>query len=327
MATTLVTPTTFTFQALQTQQLSWTLADQNNNPITGATVKATLYSNRSRFTPTVSPGVADSVFNNLTLTETPAASGIYVTLIPESFNPSPALINFITVITGVDSGNNQIGVWEIPTVVVPEQRNIDLVSLSDVKSWMGFDPSNTSCDSIIQLIITSFSQYVLNRTGIQSFKQVSQYTDVYDGNGNSRLFLDNRPILSLLSVIIGSYTVPLSTSLVNPGIFIERGGLSIAFRDPGWSLTAPLSLYPYRFLRGTGNVQVTYTAGYNAVPYDLQEIVIEIVAQNYKRKDWIDLASKNISTPGAAGSTVYRSWALTPMAERVINYYSRYRTA
>lgn len=327
MATTVTPPASFTFQTNTVQQLTWNLVDISGNPITGATVTATLYLNRSRIDPTNIPGTPDPNFNNINLTETPTLSGTYVGTIPEAFNPIVGADSWFILVITASQGSSILRIFEIPAVVTPDQNEIDLVQLDDVKNWLGFTPSNTSCDGILQICITSFSQYVINATGIESFKKVSQYTEVYDGNGNNRLFLDNRPINSLISVLVGSYSVPLSTSTITPGIYVERSKKSIAFRDSGFTLTAPLSIYPYVFARGTGNVQVTYTAGYTSVPFDLQEITIETVAQNYKRREWIDLASKNVSAQGIGGTTVYRSWAMTPFAESVINFYSRYRTA
>lgn len=312
----------FTFTSLTQQQVTWNLTDTSGAIITGATVTATLYLNRDKFQPLVRPGTPDTIFNNIALIETPGGSGTYVGQIPATFNPLPSDSGYTTVITAT-LGATPLADFEEPTVVVPPQEVIDLVTLDEVKTWLGFSPTNTSCDASLQMLITSFSQYVLNRTGRASFKVVQQYSEVYDGNGNSRLFLDNTPIVSLIDVLIGLYSVPLSSGVSVPGIFIDRSKKSIVFRNSGFYLTPPLSIYPYRFMPGEGNVQVTYTAGYSAVPYDLQEIVIETVAQNYKRKDWIDLVSKQMSTPGASGTTSYRSWAMTPFAEEVIRFYSR----
>jgi hypothetical protein len=77
-------------------------------------------------------------------------------------------------------------------------------------------------------------------------------------------------------------------------------------------------------LRGQGNIQISYTAGYTFVPYDLQEAVIEAVGINYSRKDWIDIASKALSTSGGgSGTTRYRDWHLTPGIQYTLQYYSR----
>ena len=87
----------------------------------------------------------------------------------------------------------------------------------------------------------------------------------------------------------------------------------------------PLSIFPYLFTPGIGNVQVSYSAGYTRCPYDLQEACFKAVAINYRRKEYIDLASKSLSAgAGVSGTISYRHWALPPEIEAVINHYARY---
>lgn len=324
MSTTVALPQSFTFQSLVQQQLTWNLVDQSGNIISGATVTATLYANRSRSNPITVPGIADSVFNNITLIETPGGSGTYIGTIPETFNPSPAITWFVVVISATQ-GPNTLADFEIPAIVVPPQNAIDIVLLEDVKSFLNIPSTNTDDDKTLQIIITGFSKYVLNLTGITSFNQVGTFTEYYDGNGNTRLFLRNTPIQTLNSVTIGSYQVPFSSNTATSGIYIEDSRRSIAFRWSGTTLFPPYAIYPYYFTPGQGNIQVVYTAGYSSVPFDLYEAVMETVATYYRRKDWLDMASKALAAGGgASGTTTYRSWHVTPAVQAVLSYYSRY---
>jgi hypothetical protein len=315
-------PNSLTFRAKALQSLSWTLTNVNGSSLSGATVTATLYTGRNRQNPDIIPGTPDSIFNNITLVETPTSSGIYIGSIPSTFDPSPTLIDFTVVITATGTAQDS---WQVPAVILSSQISIDLVQLNDVKSFLGFQSTNTDDDGILQLLITSFSQYVLNKTSISSFNSIQTFTETYDGNGNTRLFLRNQPIRSLVSLVVGSYQVPPSTGPTVSGIYVEDSKKSIAFRWSAGAISPPYSIYPYGFTPGQGNVVVNYTAGYSSVPFDLYEAVIEAVAINYRRKDWLDLASKNISTSGGgAGTTTYRKWFLPPGIEEVINFYSRY---
>lgn len=202
---------------------------------------------------------------------------------------------------------------------------VDLCSLAQAKDWLGLKQDNTDDDSVIQSVITSFSQWVLNITGALSYNSVQNYVDIYDGNGSFRMFLKNRPIVTVSSVIIGAYSVPPSTSTTSSGYFIEQTGRSIAFRSSGQSLTPAFSIFPYLFTPGVGNIQITYSAGYTRVPTDLQEACFKAVAITYKRKDYIDLISKALSSgAGVSGTISYRGWNLPPEIKDVINYYSRY---
>lgn len=324
MSTIVSPPVSFTFRALQQGLLSWSLSDQNGNPISGATVNATLFADLNLQNPVLYPGTPVTGFTNVNLVETPSASGIYIAALPATINPPISTIGFVTVITAT-SGSTALGTWSIPTVIIPAQNTVDLTTLNDVKAWLQIQSANTDDDDTIQFLITSFSQYVLNRTGVASFNSVNQYTEIYDGNGSQRLFLRNYPITSIISVVVGSYQVSQSTSTSSAGLFIEQIPRSIAFRSGGVGWTTAVGIYPYTFRPGIGNVQVTYMAGYTSVPYDLQEACMKAVAINYKRKDWIDLASKTLTASGGGtGTTAYRAWALPPEIERVLVWYSRY---
>jgi gp6-like head-tail connector protein len=320
-------PTSFTFRCLIQQQVTWTLTDAMCNPVTGATVTATLYANRSISNAAQFPGtIADPNLANLTLAETvPGVSGIYVGIVPQAFNPpdTNSGFGFVTIITAM-SGATVLDVWSIPTVVVTPQNLNNIVQMDDVKTWLQIALNNTDSDGLLQILINGVSAYITNRTGIASFTQVNIYNEIYNGNGAQRMFLKNYPIVSITSIQIGAYQVPKSTGLLNPGWFIEQDAKSVALRYAGGAYSmAPYSIFPQGFWRGIGNVQVIYKAGYTSVPYDLYECAMKICAINYKRQDWIDLASKSLGVSGSSGHTSYRSWARPPECEEVLKHYQR----
>jgi len=323
MATTTASfPSSLTFRVGQAQQLNWILTDSAGDPISNATVSATLYTNRSLSNPSAQPGTADTVFQNISLIET-ATAGTYSGGIPVTFSPSSAAQNYIVVISaaGTSFGSSA---WSVPAVVIFPENVIDLVNLDQVKDYLGLQTTNTDDDGLIQLLISGFSQFVLNKTGIKSFNSTSSYTDTYDGNGNQRLFLRQYPIVSLTSVTIGYYSCPISTSFGVPGVFVEDSRKSIAFRTAVGAFNPPQSIYPYSFTPGQGNIVVVYSAGYTFVPFDLQEMAMKVVAINYKRKDTIDQANKSITSGGGtAGVLRYRDWAMPPECMETLRYYMR----
>jgi hypothetical protein len=326
MSTLPVLPTSFTFTCLIQQQITWTLTNAVGAPITGATVTASLYVNRNIQNPAQFPGtLADPVnFQNVPLPETnPGVSGVYVGIVPQAFNTVASTTGFVTFITAT-SGSTILDVWSIPTVVITPQNVNDLVQLDDVKNWLGINLNNTDNDGIIQILISGFTKYVSDRTGIASFTQVNNYNEIYNGNGANRIFLKNYPIQSVISIQVGAYAVPQSTGLLYPGWFIEQDQKSIAIRYAGSGFyMAPYSIFPQNFTRGTGNVQVIYTAGYTSVPYDLYECAMKVVALNYMRRSWIDLATKSLSVAGSSGHTSFRAWARPPETDEIIRYYQR----
>lgn len=202
-----------------------------------------------------------------------------------------------------------------------EANDIDLITLAQVKSWLNIPATNTDDDNTIQFLITGFSKYVLDYTGIDCFNDIKSYSEIHDGNGSGRIFVRNTPIVSVSAVKIGSYTLPQSTTLTGFGWFIDSSKKSIAIRT-GSQATGS---FPARFTAGLGNVQIDYKAGYSEVPFALGEAAMKAVAINYKRKDWIDLASKSISAgSGTTGTTRYRDWSLPPEISQVLDTYSRY---
>jgi len=307
----------FTFWARKTQSLTWTLKDSNDAPISNALVKATLYANRSINDPVNTPGTAVPNFTDITLPET-STLGTYSGTLSILFDPQPADF-FVLVVNATVSG---VPFSYDETLAIVQPISKDLISLDDQKAWLGIKLDNLDDDEVLQFLITSFSQYVISRTGRDSFNIVNTYVDLIDGSGGTRLFLRNSPITAVSSVLIGSHSIPQSTSLTTAGYYIEASKKSIAFRvSPSLSV---VGTFPYRFVIGQGNVQVTYSAGYINTPYDLAEAVMKAVAINYKRKDWIDLASKTLSAQQVSGTIRYRDWSLPPEVEKTLDTYSRY---
>lgn len=211
----------------------------------------------------------------------------------------------------------------------PTPTIVDLCALDDLKVWLKIDLSNTDDDSTLGRLITSFSQWVLNKTGVQSFNSIQSYDEIYDGNGAVRIFIRNIPIVSVTSIQIGATLIPASTGLTVSGYYIEPSKKSIALRTFGTNPTnfpagATYTLTPYVFYPGNGNIEVKYTAGYSRVPTDLQEMAMKVLAITYRRKDYIDIAQKNLAATPGSGSTRYRDWDMPPECKEVLNFYTRY---
>ena len=332
MSTSAVNPApySYSFRCLRTQQFSWTLTDTSGNPVSNCSVSSSLYSSRSLQNPVAMPGIIDPIFQNISMPETPTASGIYVGTVPETFNPTPNTTQFTSaqyvLFITASLSSTVLANWNIPAVVVPVGSPIDLVLLDDVKNWLDIASTNNDDDYMLQLLITSFSRYVLNRTGRDSFLSTT-YTEIYDGNNAQRIFLRNSPITNVSSIVVGSYSIPQSTGLTVPGWFIEQSAKSIALRSYGYSYYGQpgvaTSIFPQRFYEGIGNLQITYTAGWTTIPPDLYDAVMETVSVIYARKDWKDMLSRALSISGGSGTTTFRREFLTPGVEEIIQHHSR----
>lgn len=100
----------------------------------------------------------------------------------------------------------------------------------------------------------------------------ADYTDTVSGDGGSEVVLREYPVLSVASVTVDGAAIPQRTA------------------GDGWELDDPKSgvlvLVGYRFTRGFRNVVVAYRAGWETVPDDLAQAVLEEAALRYRDRDW-----------------------------------------
>jgi hypothetical protein len=207
--------------------------------------------------------------------------------------------------------NGQLDVFVVP-------NPIDLTTRAEVKSWLGIAQENTADDDLISGCITAASAYWLWRTARGSatdeipdaspLVEPVTYDEVYDGSGSARQFLRNNPIVSVLTLEVNGRLVPASTGFGQGGYTIDGNGKSLVLRGE-------------IFKEGIQNVHVVYQAGFRGVPADIRLAATQMVAVNYKRRQWIDQKSQAMAA--GAGTVTYRDWELPPEVERVISNYSR----
>jgi len=186
-------------------------------------------------------------------------------------------------------------------------------------------------DAVLQTMITSASEMFLDRTGFASMNSVGTFDEFYDGNGNATLMLRQNPIVAVTGVFIGTVSVQQSTSALLPGWVIDPSLKAIRLRNGGGGVYgvpftfAQYAAYQsgwttYGFPRGILNVEVQYTAGYSAVPFDVNDKVTQLVAVNYKRRSWIDQMTQALQ---GAGTTTFHKWIWPPEVEDCIRRYQR----
>lgn len=196
---------------------------------------------------------------------------------------------------------------------------IDLTTVVNIQTWLGNTNAFSGNESqTVQDAITAFSLYVLHLTGrgpadgsvptSSPFAAAVAYDEFYDGNGNDVLPLRNWPITAVAAVIDTGVTIQASTSTTSPGYVVDqskkflvlryggnqygyarnqRGGLT---KCKGWSL-------------GTQNIEVQYTAGFAAIPFDLEMLARKVVAKKYKGRSWI--GQKSQAMAAGAGTIVF----------------------
>lgn len=156
----------------------------------------------------------------------------------------------------------------------------DLTTLANVKAWLG-DSTSTN-DALYNRLIASASDFIRNYTG-RDLDQRTYTNIIHDGHNGYRMMFREYPVTAVSSIQVDNVPIPLSTNLSSGYVFDDTF----------------LSLINYRFNRGVANVKMSYTAGYATIPGDLEQACIELVANRFKDKSKIGVASKSM-----AGETI-----------------------
>jgi hypothetical protein len=222
----------------------------------------------------------------------------------------------------------------------PTPNAIDVTTLAGVKLWN--QTVGTNDDQIIQDAITSFSAYLLRRTGrgpldgsipaSSPFVAPVAYDDFYDGSGTLRQPIRNWPITAVAALSINGRSVLQSTTPQISGWVIDGDKRFISMRGGGnprgfggyagyggWGAN-PRSLgYGGGFVNGIQNIEVQYTAGFSGVPFDLEMAARKTVALNYRRRSWIGQKSQAMAAGG--GTITFADWEMDKDVERAIQFY------
>jgi uncharacterized phiE125 gp8 family phage protein len=145
-----------------------------------------------------------------------------------------------------------------------------LITLNQAKDYLSISLADTSQDSWVETLINSASDRI-ERHCLRSFKSASRQT-VFDGNGNNEVVLPHWPVTAIADVRVDSERV-----------FGTDTKLETV--DFGIVDSMVLRLHATLFPSGSQNVQVNYTAGYTAVPGDLQFACLFLVEWLYRMKN------------------------------------------
>lgn len=151
----------------------------------------------------------------------------------------------------------------------------DLTSLDNVKAYLGLGTAND--DALLARLVTSVSTYVQAWMGREILS--AGYSEIRNGSGSQILAFGNYPVTAVTSLVIDNLAVPPATDTFSPG-YTFNGRF--------------LYLNGYLFRKGRVNVSVAYTAGYAAVPPELEQAVIELIALRYRERDRVGHQSKSL---------------------------------
>ncbi|QDV49538.1 phage head-tail connector protein [Gimesia fumaroli] len=169
-----------------------------------------------------------------------------------------------------------------------------LTTLPKVKVHLGI--SNSAQDDLLNQLITEVESVIQHFTSRKSFDSASR-TEYLDGNGKDELFLAHRPLTSVTGVWVdpdgyfgkGTDAFPSDSAWTEGGEFVPQ---SEEANEQNASMLISLNrIWP----EGRGNIKVTYTAGYETIPADLELAANTLVALLRKgRKEGGMLASERL---------------------------------
>lgn len=160
----------------------------------------------------------------------------------------------------------------------------DLTTTAAVKAWLGITATQTGSDNVLSDLVTSTSADFLRAIDRQDFTPAAVYTEVRDGDGDTRMRLRHWPVNSITSINVSGTAIPASPDKVASGYYID------ADLDPERRSEVYLAGGD-TFMDGSP-VVVVYEAGYAVVPEDVAQGVLEWVAARYKGRPGTGISSQ-----------------------------------
>lgn len=146
---------------------------------------------------------------------------------------------------------------------------MSIVTLADVKDFIGIPTAQTSRDTVLQRYIDAATAWA---TYVSDAIVPTTYTNEVHSGGGPTIILFNRPIISVTTVTeyIGSVGYTLTAAEAGTNVTYSY---SIDNADAG-ILTRRWNGIVGNFIGGRNNVVVTYQAGYASIPADISTYVL-----------------------------------------------------
>lgn len=157
-----------------------------------------------------------------------------------------------------------------------------LATKDDLKAMLNIQHAQD--DALLDRLLSSASDYFERQAGRTI--TATDYVEVQDGGGGRTIIPANYPVISVTSVELNGETLDESTGYDVCGYFLSSNVLKLR-----GSFVS----------EGTGNVVLTYRAGYETTPPDVVQAVLEIAALMYRERERVGQQSRS----GPDGNTVF----------------------
>lgn len=210
----------------------------------------------------------------------------------------------------------------------------NLTNYANVKAWLALATDNDQ--QMIVRLIGEASGMILRYLQRPGFSKAS-YSDVYDGCGTPRLFIDKWPVLSVSSLVVDGNTIP--------ALQAPQTGCGYGYILQTWNGAPPgqpqsLTLRGGKFCYGQSNVAVNYVAGYSIaneackVPAAPCQVTVQQPSGAWAQDDGVTYANGNALTavtgtpsagqynaPSAAAPGIY-TFASADIGQNMLISYS-----
>jgi hypothetical protein len=193
----------------------------------------------------------------------------------------------------------------------------DLCKRDDVKLWLTIGDDDTSADSILARLISATSMDFLTAIDRTYLIPAADFTEIRYGNDKSEMVMYRWPVNEINTVQVNGDFIPESSDGIADGFWIDK---TLVPED-----RYTLSLIGSRFTAESfRTVKIVYNAGYDEVPADIEQAVIDWVAYRYKQRQWIgELSSRMINSSGE--QTSFQNILMPESTKAVVARYNRHR--
>lgn len=137
-----------------------------------------------------------------------------------------------------------------------------LVQLNDAKSFLSYSGS----DDTLIFLINATTEYI-EKSCNRRFAETTYQDEQHDGNNSEELVVKNIPITAITELQVNN-----SGDSSNDWETIDS--------DEYWvDRTSGIITKTSVFRRGTMNYQITYTAGFTTIPYDVQFLAMSLIKE------------------------------------------------
>lgn len=181
----------------------------------------------------------------------------------------------------------------------------DLTTTARVKTHLGIKDTDTGADTLLGWLVTACSSWLIRQLGNRPIKSAT-FIEQFSGTGERGLTLAHGPVTAVNFVKVDGDPIPVRPSVVDDGYVIDNGRIV---------LTAG-----YVFTPGVLNVEVSYIAGWSAVPEDIEQSVVLWVCELFRARDRVGLASRTVPS----GETVsFKPDTIPVYVEMTLDSYRR----